>query len=73
MSNHIYFIYTIPSKELSAKIGKPEGIKGESSAFEIGEWPKQGVDKKTGALGNYASSIYPWSEGLIEAAIKAAY
>ena len=33
-----HFLYTIPSKHLAPKVTKPEGIKGNSSAMEIGDW-----------------------------------
>ena len=38
----IPFFYTTPSKALAPKINRPEGIKGESTAVEIGAWPELG-------------------------------
>lgn len=68
-----HFVYTIPSRDLSAKITKPQGIKGTSSAFEFTEWTKQNMDKKTGKPGSYPTSLHPWADELVEAVIKAAY
>ncbi|NNM29536.1 MAG: hypothetical protein HKO57_08440, partial [Akkermansiaceae bacterium] len=38
----IPLIYTVPGKSLAPKITRPEGIKGKSTAVEIGDWMELG-------------------------------
>lgn len=44
-----HFVYALPSKELAAKLSKPDGINGLSVAIEIKAWPEivsKTVDKE---------------------------
>lgn len=63
------FIYTIPSVALAPKITKPTGIKGQSVAVEITQWPVG----KVKASKDDAAAVQKQMEELIEQAMREIY
>ena len=66
-----HFVYTIPAKSLAAKISKPEGIEGASTAHEVEAWFDPGGKKKKEDEQEFAGE--EGRKELVEAVLKAAY